>query len=156
MTRSAQGTMEEPRTNVAQKRGLNRSILAQGWGQLREIRGVQGDPGPAGIFVPVAARNTSITCPQCGEVNAKSRRIQAVFQCVSLRPHGQRRRQRGRNHPAPRADAPWAGQTIASPPRRTRRLRGPPEAPMRAATAKGTEGSPPAPGRARRTSGRTR
>ena len=31
MTRSAKGTAEEPGTNVSQKTGLNRSILAQGW-----------------------------------------------------------------------------------------------------------------------------
>lgn len=34
MTRSASGTVEEPGKNVAQKRGLNRSILDAGWGRL--------------------------------------------------------------------------------------------------------------------------
>ncbi|MER6159700.1 hypothetical protein ABT147_29815 [Streptomyces sp. NPDC001868] len=36
MTRSAKGTVERPGQNVAQKSGLNRSILAQGWGLLRQ------------------------------------------------------------------------------------------------------------------------
>ena len=34
MTRSAKGTIENPGTNVAQKSGLNREILASGWGDL--------------------------------------------------------------------------------------------------------------------------
>ncbi len=34
MTRSARGTVEEPGRNVRQKAGLNRSILAHGWGLL--------------------------------------------------------------------------------------------------------------------------
>jgi putative transposase len=34
MTKSARGTRECPGTNVAQKRGLNREISRQGWGQL--------------------------------------------------------------------------------------------------------------------------
>ncbi|KXT29492.1 hypothetical protein HMPREF3036_02640 [Sutterella sp. KLE1602] len=32
MTASAKGTVEEPGSRVAQKSGLNRSILDQGWG----------------------------------------------------------------------------------------------------------------------------
>ncbi|MCE2467998.1 MAG: transposase, partial [Caldilineaceae bacterium] len=34
MTKSAKGTVENPGRNVKQKTGLNRSILASGWGQL--------------------------------------------------------------------------------------------------------------------------
>jgi putative transposase len=34
MTRSARGTVEQPGSGVAQKRGLNRSISRSGWGQL--------------------------------------------------------------------------------------------------------------------------
>nr|WP_196470283.1 RNA-guided endonuclease TnpB family protein [Planomonospora sp. ID91781] len=34
MTRSAKGTVEQPGTNVRQKAGLNRAILAAGWGRL--------------------------------------------------------------------------------------------------------------------------
>lgn len=32
MSKSAKGTVEAPGTNVAQKSGLNRAILDQGWG----------------------------------------------------------------------------------------------------------------------------
>ena len=35
MTRSAAGTLENPGTGVAQKRGLNRSITEQTWGMIR-------------------------------------------------------------------------------------------------------------------------
>ena len=34
MTRSAKGTVENPGSNVRAKSGLNRAILAQGWGLL--------------------------------------------------------------------------------------------------------------------------
>ena len=34
MTKSAKGTVEKPGANVKQKAGLNRAILASGWGQL--------------------------------------------------------------------------------------------------------------------------
>ena len=82
MTRSAKGTAEEPGRNVAQKRRLNRSILSQNWGQLRqhtEYKATWADRN----FVPVPARNTSITCAVCGIVDKRSRRTQARFQCVS-------------------------------------------------------------------------
>ena len=82
LTRSARGTVEEPAKNAAQKRGLNRGILAQGWGQLREF--VEYKAAWAGsTFVPVPARNTSITCAKCRDVNKRSRRTQARFICVA-------------------------------------------------------------------------
>ena len=154
MTRSAQGTVEQPRTNVAQKRGLNRSILAQGWGQLRGF--VEYKASWAGReFVPVPAQNTSITCPQCGEVSAKSRRTQAVFRCVACCHTDNAddnaaetiRRQGLRS--LGRADDCLASSEDETPARAA-------GGSTRATTVKGAEGSPPVPGRARRTSGRTR
>ena len=63
-------------------RGLNRGILAQGWGQIREF--VEYKAAWAGrTFVAVSARNTSITCAECREVNKRSRRTQARFLCVA-------------------------------------------------------------------------
>ena len=35
MTKSAKGTLEEPGKNVAQKRGLNREIMRQSWGDSK-------------------------------------------------------------------------------------------------------------------------
>ena len=37
MSRSARGTVEEPGRNVAQKSGLNKAILDQGWGTFRRM-----------------------------------------------------------------------------------------------------------------------
>ena len=82
LTRSAHGTVEEPGRNVAQKRGLNRGILAQGWGQLREFTEYKAAWANR-TFVPVPARNTSITCAKCREIDKRSRRTQAKFQCVA-------------------------------------------------------------------------
>ncbi|MEV0198123.1 hypothetical protein [Nonomuraea sp. NPDC050691] len=42
MTRSASGTLEAPGRNVAQKSGLNRSILDAGWGGVPDDSRVQG------------------------------------------------------------------------------------------------------------------
>ena len=37
MTKATKGTIEKPAKKAAQKRGLNRSILAQSWGQFRRL-----------------------------------------------------------------------------------------------------------------------
>lgn len=82
MTRSAKGTVEQPGANVAQKRGLNRGILAQGWGELARILDYKlAQRG--GTLVKVRAAYTSQTCARCGVVDARSRRSQAVFACVA-------------------------------------------------------------------------
>jgi putative transposase len=53
MTASAKGTVEQPGQNVKAKAGLNRAILAQGWGLLRQ-RTEHKAPGPrAGRAGPV-------------------------------------------------------------------------------------------------------
>ncbi|AWB24308.1 hypothetical protein DA075_28380 [Methylobacterium currus] len=70
MTRSAAGTVEEPGTNVAQKRGLNRSILDAGWGKLVQfVRYKAARAG--GELVCVDARNSSQECRRCKAVAAK-------------------------------------------------------------------------------------
>ncbi|MDT7844552.1 hypothetical protein [Streptomyces justiciae] len=61
MTRSARGTLAEPGRNVAQKRGLNRGILAQGWGLLRQRT---ADKAP-GRVEDVPAPYTSLRCSAC-------------------------------------------------------------------------------------------
>lgn len=82
MTRSARGTVEEPGTGVAQKRGLNRSILEQGWGEIaRQLEYKTSWRGTTLVRVP--AQFTSQTCSVCGHVAAENRESQAVFSCVS-------------------------------------------------------------------------
>jgi transposase len=79
MTRSAKGTREAPGRNVRQKAGLNRSILAHGWGLLVQ-RLEQKAPGRV---EKVGAAFTSQTCNACGQVAAESRESQARFRCVA-------------------------------------------------------------------------
>jgi len=78
MTASAAGTAEAPGRNIRQKAGLNRSILAQGWGMLRQRT---EDKAP-GRVQDVPAPFTSQRCSACGWIEKKSRENQAVFACV--------------------------------------------------------------------------
>ena len=81
MTRSAKGTLENPGRNVAQKRGLNRSILSQRWGAIgKKLEYKSCWYGRQ--FVRVPAQYTSQTCPACGNVDARNRLSQAHFECV--------------------------------------------------------------------------
>jgi putative transposase len=79
MTRSAKGTVEEPGRNVAQKAGLNRAILTNGWGLLAD-RLVDKAPGRV---VKVPAAYTSQRCSACGIVDSNNRKSQADFECTS-------------------------------------------------------------------------
>lgn len=82
MTASAKGTVEQPGRGVAQKRGLNRSILAQGWSIFaRQLEYKLEAAGGRLLYVPAAY--TSQTCAECGVVDARSRKSQAVFECVA-------------------------------------------------------------------------
>jgi transposase len=79
MTRSARGTAGQPGKNVRAKAGLNRSILANGWGLLvRRLE--QKAPGRV---EKVPAAYTSQRCSACGHVAAESRESQARFRCVA-------------------------------------------------------------------------
>ena len=79
MTRSAQGTRENPGRNVRQKAGLNRGILRSGWGLL--TRRLQ-DKAP-GRVEKINPAFTSQRCSACGQVDPKSRESQAVFWCTA-------------------------------------------------------------------------
>lgn len=79
MTRSAKGTVEQPGRHVAQKSGLNRAILAQGWGLLRQRTGHKAP----GRVEDVPAPYTSLRCSACGWIDKNSRKSQAGFVCSS-------------------------------------------------------------------------
>lgn len=81
MTASAKGTVDKPGRNVRQKAGLNRSILAQGWGIFAAMLDYKLEAA-GGRLVYVPAAFTSQTCAECGVVDAQSRKSQAVFECV--------------------------------------------------------------------------
>ena len=79
MTRSAKGTAGNPGRNVRAKSGLNRAILAQGWGML--VRRAQ-DKAPRRVEM-VRAAYTSLRCSACGWIDKNSRDSQAGFCCVA-------------------------------------------------------------------------
>ncbi|MFF0249963.1 RNA-guided endonuclease InsQ/TnpB family protein [Streptosporangium sandarakinum] len=79
MTRSARGTLQAPGKNVRQKAGLNRGILAAGWGRL-VTRLEHKAPGRVQKINP---RYTSQTCNACKHIARKSRESQALFRCVA-------------------------------------------------------------------------
>ena len=81
MTKSAKGTLDKPGKKVAQKRGLNRSILSQRWGAINQKLEYKSR-WYGRQFVRVPADHTSQTCPACGNVDAKNRLTQADFKCV--------------------------------------------------------------------------
>ena len=78
MTRSARGTLAEPGRNARQKAGLNREILASGWGLLIERL---EDKAP-GRVERVHAAYTSLTCHACGHRDQGNRESQA-FSCLA-------------------------------------------------------------------------
>ncbi|MDV5145532.1 transposase [Streptomyces sp. SBC-4] len=79
MTRSARGTQAKPGKKVRQKAGLNRAILAQGWGLLRR----RAEHKAPGRVEDVPAPYTSLRCSVCGWIDKNSRKSQAEFACVS-------------------------------------------------------------------------
>ncbi|MGH2714291.1 MAG: RNA-guided endonuclease InsQ/TnpB family protein [Thermoleophilaceae bacterium] len=81
MTRSARGTRAKPGRNVGAKAGLNRSVLAQGWGELRRQLAYKLER-TGGRLVEVPAAYTSQRCSACGTVDAASRRGRR-FACVA-------------------------------------------------------------------------
>lgn len=81
MVRSVKGTVQQAGRQVAQKRGLSRSILDQGWGEFRRQLAYKMT-WRGGTLIAVPPHHTSQTCPCCGHVAAANRRTQAVFACV--------------------------------------------------------------------------
>jgi putative transposase len=79
MVRSAKGTLDEPGTKVAQKRGLNRAIHDQAWGTFIRMLAYKAEEA-GGRVLRVDPRHTSETCACCGERDASSRRG-AQFRC---------------------------------------------------------------------------
>ena len=77
MIRSARGSKRRPGRNVAQKRGLNRSISRQGWAQFA-TRIEQKAAASGVVVVKVPAPGTSQRCSCCGE---KGERRGKVFRC---------------------------------------------------------------------------
>lgn len=79
MTKSSKGTVEQPGKKVRQKAGLNRAILAQGWGLLRQ----RTEHKAPGRVEDIPAPYTSLRCSACGWIDKNSRKSQAEFVCSS-------------------------------------------------------------------------
>jgi putative transposase len=82
MTASAKGTIEARGTNVAQKRGLNRRILDQGWSEFRRQLAYKL-AWKGGVLLLVDPRNTSRTCSACQHVSVDNRTTQSAFVCTA-------------------------------------------------------------------------
>jgi len=82
MTASARGTIAEPGSKIAQKAGLNRSLLDLGLGATRMRLG-QKLASSAGILLLVPAAWTSQRCNACGNIDADNRPHRDVFHCVA-------------------------------------------------------------------------
>ncbi|WP_328993413.1 zinc ribbon domain-containing protein [Kribbella sp. NBC_01245] len=74
---AARGTVEAPGRNVAAKAGLNRGILAQGWGLLIQ----RLEHKATGRVEKVHPAYTSQTCAECGHCASENRENQAAFRC---------------------------------------------------------------------------
>jgi putative transposase len=82
MTKSASGTIDNPGINVAQKRGLNRVISEQSWGEMaRQLE--YKSKWNNGQLISVSAAYTSRTCSACNYQSKKSRKNQSVFSCIN-------------------------------------------------------------------------
>ncbi len=79
MTRSAKGTLQRPGRGVRQKTGLNRAILAGGWGRLV----VRLEHKAPGRVHQIPAAYTSQRCSACRHVAAESRQSQTAYRCVA-------------------------------------------------------------------------
>lgn len=82
MTTSAAGSVERPGKSVRAKSALNRRILDQGWGEFRRQLAYKLE-WSGGTLTLVDPRNTSRSCPACGNVHAANRRTQAAFYCIA-------------------------------------------------------------------------
>jgi transposase len=79
MTRSARGTAARPGRHVAQKAGLNGSILRSGWG----LFATRLEHKAQGRVERVNPAYTSQRCSRCGSVDREARESQAAFRCRS-------------------------------------------------------------------------
>ena len=80
MSKSAAGTVSQPGRNVRAKSGLNRSILDQGWYEMRrQLEYKQLWRGGQVLAVPPAYTSQRCTC--CGHTAKENRLLQSQFRC---------------------------------------------------------------------------
>jgi putative transposase len=84
MTRSARGTIEQPGSGVARKRGLNRAISRCGWGQLA----ARLQRKALGRVEQIPAAYTSQRCSVCGHSHPATARAKRSLSARPARPDG--------------------------------------------------------------------
>lgn len=84
MTASSKGTKEEPGKNVAQKSGLNRSILRVSFGRITQVLEYKCMWQKRTLHW-VAPHYSSCQCSKCGHINVNSRKSQSEFECVECK-----------------------------------------------------------------------
>ncbi len=82
MTKSVKGTVENPRTNVAQKAGLNRVILEQGWSLFKKRLTDKATNATTPVeVITINPAYTSMCCSKCAHTDKTNRESQAIFCC---------------------------------------------------------------------------
>lgn len=81
MSKSAKGTIEQHGKQVAQKSGLNRSILAVGWHIIQLFTEYKAERAGKAVFY-ISPHHSSQECANCGHTHPDNRKNQANFQCV--------------------------------------------------------------------------
>lgn len=82
MTKSARGTIENPSKAVKAKSGLNREILANGWGYFRNMLQYKQEYS-GGRLVAIDPINTSRKCSSCKTIDKNSRVRQEWYACLN-------------------------------------------------------------------------
>ncbi len=81
MSKSSKGNSEKHGKKVAQKSGLNKAILDQGWGMFVSMMEYKQNWN-GGMVIKVNPQYTSQTCPCCTHISKDNRKTQADFVCV--------------------------------------------------------------------------
>jgi putative transposase len=81
LSASSKGTKAKPGKRVAQKSGLNRSILDASPFELRRQLAYKTE-WSGGLLVSVPPQNTSRKCPECQHTSRENRKTQTRFVCV--------------------------------------------------------------------------
>lgn len=82
MSKSNSGTIENPGSNVQQKSNLNKAILDQGWGKLKQFIDYKLTWKNDQQSIKVPPQYTSQTCSSCLHQSSLNRENQAKFDCI--------------------------------------------------------------------------
>ena len=82
MTKSSKGTAEKSGKMVAQKSGLNRSILAVGWHKIQAFTEYKAERAGKAVFY-ISPHHTSQECANCDHIHPDNRKSQEEFLCLS-------------------------------------------------------------------------